>query len=274
MAFWEEISLWIAMGCYAGSFILFLVALVFKKERLQVHGFRMTVLAFGCQTAAIGARWYATGHMPAMYTYENSLAGSWIMILTYFGLRYFFPPARSFAVAVTPLALLILGNGLLAGGELRPLEPAFRSNWLFIHVLFAWFSFGSYVTASCSGAMYLLKEKSDRGFLIRLPELKLLEELSLRLILFGFFSQAVMIGSGAIWAQGLWGRYWGWDPVETWSLISWMIYGTNLHLRITLGWSGRKAAWLAVGSLLGIIFLFFGFGHGSSIHTQMFSRTG
>jgi cytochrome c-type biogenesis protein CcsB len=271
VAFWEEIFLWIAVAGYAVSFLLFLNSLVFKRERLQGIGFRLIVAAFAAQTVAIGVRWYVTGHVPAMYTYENSLAGSWVMILTYLALRYWFPPSRPFAVAVTPLALLILGNGMFIGGELRPLEPAFRSNWLVVHVLFAWFSFGSYVTASCSAGMYLLKEKASTGFLIRLPELKLLEELSLRLILFGFFAQAMLIGSGAIWAHGLWGRYWGWDPVETWSLISWLIYGTNLHLRITLGWTGRRAAWLAVVSLIGIIFLFFGFGHGSSIHTEMFA---
>lgn len=270
MAFWEEIFLWVAVGGYAVSFLLFLNSLVFKKERMQVYGFRITLAAFASQSIAIAVRWYVTGHIPAMYTYENSLAGSWVIILTYLCLRHLFPPSQPFAVAVTPLALLILGNGMLAGGELRPLEPAFRSNWLFVHVLFAWFAFGSYVTAFCSGVMFLLKEKTNTGFLIRLPEQKLLEELSLRLILFGFFAQAVMIGSGAIWAYGLWGRYWAWDPVENWSLISWLIYGVNLHLRITLGWSGKRAAMLAVVSLLGVIFLFFGFGHGSSVHTSVF----
>jgi cytochrome c-type biogenesis protein CcsB len=270
MAFWEEIFLWLAVAGYAVSFLLFLNGLVFKREKLQVWGYRIAVSGLLAETVAIGVRWAVTGHIPAMYTYENSLAGSWSVMVTYVVLRQLFPQARSFAVAVTPLALLILGNGMLTGGDLRPLEPAFRSNWLFVHVLFAWFSFGSYVTAFCAGAMYLLKEKSHKAFLIRFPELKLLDELSLRLILFGFFAQAVMIGSGAIWAHGLWGRYWAWDPVENWSLISWLIYGVNLHLRTTLGWSGRRAAWLAVLSLVGVIFLFFGFGHGTSVHTTVF----
>jgi ABC-type transport system involved in cytochrome c biogenesis permease subunit len=79
-----------------------------------------------------------------------------------------------------------------------------------------------------------------------------------------------MIASGAIWAHGLWGRYWGWDPVETWSLISWLTYGLNLHLRVSLGWRGRRAAWLAIGSLFGVIFLFFGLGFVSDVHTSIF----
>jgi len=271
MAYWEGVFLVLAIASYALSSLLFLTALVFDKAPLRKPGFACIVTGFAFQSLAIAARWYATGHFPVMHTYENSLSGTWVMMVTYVAIQAYFSPARGFAVAVSPLVLLILGNGLLVGPELQPLEPAFKSNWLYIHVLFALFSFGSYVIAFASGSMYLLKSKSA-GFLCRLPELKLLDELSMRLILFGFFSQAIMIGSGAIWAYGLWGRFWGWDPVETWSLITWLVYGTNLHLRITLGWTGERAAWLAVLSLAGIIFLFFGYGHGSSIHTQVFSR--
>jgi cytochrome c-type biogenesis protein CcsB len=270
MAYWEEIFVWLAVGFYTLSLMLFVFSLVFKKERFKKPAAVVMALAFGFQTVAIIARWYATGHIPVMHTYENSLVGSWSIILTYFVIRFIFPPAQTFAVAVTPMALLILGNGIMTGGELQPLEPAFRSNWLYIHILVSWFGFSSYVTASAAGLLYLIRAKSEKGFIGRLPDLKLLEELSLRLILFGLFCHAMGIMSGAIWAHSLWGRYWGWDPLETWSLISWLIYGLNLHMRITLGWTGRRAAWLAIVSLLGVIFSFFGFGHGSSIHTSMF----
>lgn len=272
MTRFEEIFLWIAIASYAVSFALFLNGMVFKKERLPIFGFRLSLAGFVAQTVSIVIRWVATGHAPVMHTYENCLIGIWFVMLIYLGMRFYFPPSLPFGVVITPFSLLVLGNGLLVGAELQPLEPAFRSNWLYIHVLFAWLAFGSYLVAFADGTMYLLRERARQGVMARLPELKLLEELSLRLILFGFFAQAVMIGSGAIWAHGLWGRYWGWDPVETWSLISWLVYGLNLHLRITLGWTGRRAAWLAVGSLFGIIFLFFGFGHGGSVHTEMFAR--
>ena len=272
MTFWEEMFLWIAIAGYAGAFLVFLIGMVFRKERWPDRGVLVTVAGFCSHTLAVVARWQATGHAPVMHTYENSLIGVWFLVLIYLGLRRYFPPAKLFGVVVTPFALLILGNGVMAGGELHPLEPAFKSNWLFIHVLFAWFCFGSYLLAFADGIMYLIKARAPEDGGGRLPDLKLLEELSLRLILFGFFSQAVMLGSGAIWAHSLWGRYWSWDPVETWALISWLVYGLNLHLRFTLGWSGKRGAWLAVFSLFSIIFLFFGFGHGSSVHTEMFSK--
>lgn len=266
----EGVFLWAAIGCYTVSFLFFLNGLIFKRDRFQGYGSGLSTAAFIFHSIAIIARWVATGHVPVMKTYENSLAGTWFMMLTYFVMRYYFPLSKPFGVAVIPLALLILGNGIQAGAELQPLEPPYKSNWLYVHVLFAWFAFGSYVTAFAAGIMYLLKAKSEKGVLGRLPELKLLDELSLRLILFGFFSDAIMAGSGAIWAHGLWGRYWAWDPVETWSLISWLIYGVNLHLRITLGWRGKRAAWLAILSLFGVIFLYFGVGFVSGIHTSVF----
>jgi cytochrome c-type biogenesis protein CcsB len=270
MSYYENILIWIAIGLYAVSFSLILMGLVFKKEKLQAVGFQLSVAGFIMHTGAIAARWNVTGHLPVMQTYENSITGTWFVVLTYYIIRYAFPPARPFGVAVFPLVLLLLGNGIQTGAELQPLEPPYRSKWLYVHVLFAWFAFGSYVIAFADGIMYLLKQRSDRGILGRLPELKLLEELSLRLILFGFFCQAIMIGSGAVWARGLWGRYWAWDPVETWSLISWLVYGLNLHLRVTLGWRGKKAAWLAILSLFGVIFLFFGIGFISAAHTGIF----
>lgn len=270
MAYWEAVFFWLATGSYAFSFLSFLTGLVFKKEQFLSAGYRIAQAGFVCHSLAIVSRWAATGHMPAMGTYENSFTGTWAMALTYLIIKRLFPPARQFGVAVMPLMLLILGNGLQAGAVLKGLEPPYRSNWLYIHVLFAWFAFGAYVTAFSAGGMYLLKARAKSGFLSRLPELKLLDELSLRLILFGFFSEAIMIGSGAIWAHGLWGRYWAWDPVETWSLISWLAYGINLHLRITLGWKGKRAAWLAIVSLFGVIFLFFGIGFISEVHTGIF----
>lgn len=270
MTYLEGVFLWVAIGLYSASFLLFLTGMIFKKESLGSWGFHLSVAGFAMHTGAVLGRWIVTGHLPVMRTYENSLLGTWFVMLTYYVLRYAFPPSRPFAVSVIPLVVLLLGNGIEAGSVLQPLEPPYKSNWLYVHVLFAWFAFGSYVTAAASGVMYLLKARSEKGILGRLPELKLLDELSLRLILFGFFSEAIMIGSGAIWAKGLWGRYWAWDPVETWSLISWLTYGLNLHLRLTYGWREKKAAVLAVCSLFGVVFLYFGIGFISKVHTTVF----
>jgi len=266
----ESITVWVAVALYAIASITFLIGIVFRRPAYPGYGFRLSVLGFAFHSAAIIARWVATGHLPVMQTYENSLLGTWFVVITYILMRFRFPPSLPFGVAIIPLTLLILGNGIQTGAVLQPLEPPYRSNWLYVHVLFAWFAFGAYMIAFAAGIMYLLKDRAKQGALTRLPDLKLLDELSLRLILFGVFAEAIMIASGAIWAHGLWGRYWGWDPVETWSLISWLTYGLNVHLRVTMGWRGRRAAWLAIVSLFGIVFLLFGIGYVSGLHTGIF----
>jgi ABC-type transport system involved in cytochrome c biogenesis permease subunit len=86
-----------------------------------------------------------------------------------------------------------------------------------------------------------------------------------RFIIFGFVAHVVMISSGAIWARDLWGSYWSWDPVETWALLSALIYGLWIHLRVTLRWTGRRMAWIAAGTLVTVLFAFWG--------TNMFGGT-
>jgi ABC-type transport system involved in cytochrome c biogenesis permease subunit len=79
-----------------------------------------------------------------------------------------------------------------------------------------------------------------------------------RFVIFGFVAHVVMISTGAIWARDLWGSYWSWDPVETWSLLSGLLYGLWIHLRLALRWHGARMAWLAVGTLVTVLFAFWG----------------
>lgn len=278
MSRFEGFFIWFAIGAYTVSFVIALLGFVFKRGRVgqedsysryTLTGFTVLVVALLCQTAAIAVRWFITGHPPVMGAYENSLLGSFFLGATFLIVLRLFPAVRQFYIVIAPIMLLLLGNGLQSGQELSPLEPPYKSNWLYVHVLFGWLAFGSYIVAAVAGFFTLLRQKMAKIFSEKAMDERLLDELSFRLILFGFFSDAVMIGSGAVWAHGLWGRYWAWDPVETWSLISWLIYSLNLHLRLTYGWRGRKAAWLAVLSLIGVIGLFFGIGFVSGVHTRM-----
>jgi ABC-type transport system involved in cytochrome c biogenesis permease subunit len=154
---------------------------------------------------------------------------------------------------------------MMAPGDLAPLEPPYRSSWLAVHVLFAWIAFGSYVVAAAIAGYQLWIGRGGRSS-DRLPAL---DEGSARLVAVGFLGHTVMIASGAIWAHGLWGRYWAWDPIETWSLVSWLTYAMVLHFRFTLGWTGRRAAWLGVAAAASIVVTFFGIGAVSNVHTQL-----
>lgn len=257
--------LWAGVGGYAVAVALLLVAAVFARERLRGAGAWLAALAWLAHGGAIVVRWIATGHAPVQGAYENSLAGAWFLpLLGALAARWYRPAARALPV-VLALALVILGNGIMAPAVHAPLEPPYRSNWLVIHVAFAWLSFGAYLVVSALAGQLLWITRGGRT-----PErAPALDEVTARLVAVGFLGHSVMIASGAIWAHGLWGRYWAWDPIETWSLVTWLLYGAYLHLRFTLGWSGRRAAWIAVGAAVGVLLTFFGIGVVSQLHTQL-----
>jgi len=166
---------------------------------------------------------------------------------------------------VLVLALVILGNGIMAPAEHAPLEPPYRSSWLAVHVAFAWVAFGAYLVSAAMAGSYLWTTRGGRAR----ESAAALDEVAAKLVAVGFLAHSVMIASGAIWAHGLWGRYWAWDPIETWSLVTWLIYGAYLQLRFTLGWKGRRAAWLGIAAAAGVVITFFGIGVVSNVHTQL-----
>ena len=264
----EAVALWSAIGAYALGFATLTAAGIFRRERLRRAGTALAVAGVAAHAAALAARWIWTGHAPVMGSYENSLAGAFFLPVVFAAAAWRFPAARRATPLVLAATLLLVGNGLMGGTESRALEPPFRSSWLAVHVTFAWLAFGAYLVASVLAGHYLwvTRPSAPRPEPDRRPAL---DELAAKLIAFGFVADSVMIASGAIWAHGLWGRYWAWDPIETWSLVSWLVYGVNLHLRFTLGWSGRRAAWVAVGSVTTVVLTFFGLGVVSQVHTML-----
>ena len=142
-------------------------------------------------------------------------------------------------------------SGEAVGGRLA-------SWWLTVHVLFAKLAYSSFVAAFGLAVVFLLRSSDRggrmRGILDRLPIQSVVDDLSYRFAAVGIVFLSVMIVSGAIWANEAWGRYWAWDPIETWSLVSWLIYAMFLHLRLTLGWRERKSAWVLVGALPIMVF--------------------
>lgn len=271
----ENIFLWLSVLGYILTFVGMLIGLVFDKERFVNVGSRLVVGTFALHTLAVISRWIATGHMPVMGVYENSLLGAWFVVFVFLLSGRWIAARKSLSVVVVPVALVMLGNGIMSGAELEPLSPVFQSNWLFVHVIFAWLAYGSFFIAACLGTGFLWRNRAEAGGRIesstarKFPDLDIMDDLIFRFVIFGFIADTVMIATGSIWAHGLWGRYWGWDPIETWSLITWLMYGAALHLRITMGWKDRKMAWLAVGSIATVIISFFGIGFISGVHTQL-----
>lgn len=176
------------------------------------------------------------------------------------------PSVRRLGVGIAPFCVLLLGYGIMGEGfEPKPLPPPYQSLWLWAHTV-SWFAYGAFFTAAITSVLYLIRSK---GAVETLPQLDDLDIMTSRMVVFGFVTLTIGMGAGAIWAYGLWGRYWAWDPIETWSLITWLVYGLNIHLRVSYGWKGKKTAWLAIASLASAIITLGGIGFVGGVHTPL-----
>lgn len=271
--------LWAAVALYAAASVAFAWQIVSKsaagksiaeKKDLETKydyrwGIRLTFLALLPHTAALIMRWIQTGHGPYMHEFEVYSTQVWVVVVLFLILQWRMRWLRFTGVLVLPSCFLLIGMAVMASPEIQPLPPDFGTFWLEIHITFAKLAYFSYLIGTALAVFYLVKEKriekgKDLGFLARVPDLPVLNEKSYRFIAFGFVMMAIMIIAGAIWADKAWGSYWSWDPVETWSLISWLLYGLYLHLVRTYGWRGKRPAWLAIAAVFVMVFALLGLG--------------
>jgi len=167
----------------------------------------------------------------------------------------------AFALPLVFMAMAYASLSPVVSDRIQPLVPALKSNWLIVHVITCFVGYASFAVAFGVSTMYLVKQRAPGGggdLLTRFPAAEVLDELNYQLILFGFVFLTAGIITGAVWANSAWGRYWGWDPKETWSLITWFIYATLLHARMMRGWSGRRVAFLSIGGFMAVLFTYFG----------------
>ena len=246
---------WSSVIVYALMVAMQIYGQVFGKPKWVERAPIGIALGFVLHTALVVWRWVETGHIPTIGNFENALVGSWFIVLMtlWAGWKQRYP---LLAAGALPFALIILGGGALSDTTGRPMIASLQSFWLYVHIFFAWLAYGAYSVACGAGIVYLVKSGPNKP--AQPDALSRLDELMFRSTAFGFITDAIMIASGSIWAKNLWGSYWGWDPVETWSLLSWLVYGVALHLRITMGWRGRKLAWLLVFAIVGVLVSFWG----------------
>lgn len=255
---------WTMLVMYAVVVAAQIWAQTFRRRAMMQRAWWGVAGAFAIHTILVAWRWIETGHVPTIGNFENALAGAWFIVamVLWAGWKERYP---LIAAGALPFALIILGGGAMSDTAARPMSASLRSFWLYIHIFFAWLAYGAYTVACGAGIAYLVKSKKrerqladETNSATLMLQLARLDELMFRSTVFGFITDAVMIAAGSIWARDLWGSYWSWDPVETWSLLSWLIYGLALHLRITMGWRGRKLAWLLVFAILGVLISFWG----------------
>ena len=205
-------------------------------------------IGFAALSATIVARWHEAGYPPFSNMPESLLWMAWGFCAVYFVARWFAGFAGMEAGACLGVLAILAVSGLFDQAP-RPLMPALQSNWLIFHVLTCMIAYGAFFVAFCMAVLWLLVwRKRESG--------KMVDALSYQTMAFGFLLLTVGIVSGSVWARQAWGRYWGWDPKETWSLITWFVYGIYLHYRLIAGSRGTRAERLPV---LNAIFAIAGF---------------
>jgi cytochrome c-type biogenesis protein CcsB len=247
---YEMTLFWTAVTCYGIAAFCYIFGLLARKEALFNCALSFVVVGFCGNFGAVVLRWVAGGVPPFIAISESLASGVLIAVLVFLVSQFAARNLESAGVLVMPVSFVLLGwAGTMMKGIGSTMPPALQSTWLWTHIFAAALGFSCVLLAAALGFLFLMKEKQSEYVNERLPGLKVLDELSYRFISGGFVFLGLMMVSGAFWSNQVKGNYWGWDPVEVWSLISWLVYGIYLHLRITMGWRNRR---LAIYSLVAV----------------------
>ncbi len=251
---------------YLLSWVLYLCYMVFRHETLGRLASVAAWLFWAMQTGGLGIRWIESyrlgiGHAPMSNLYESMVFFSWSIILIHllFELRH---RTLIMGAVAAPFGFGAMAYASLAPNvtaHIQPLVPALQSDWLLAHVVTCFLGYAAFALSCGVSILYIFQERRTHpGGTSYLSSLSVLDDLIYKSIAVGFPLLTVGIITGAAWAHNAWGAYWSWDPKETWSLITWLIYAAFLHARLTRGWQGQKAALLSIFGFMAVIFTYLG----------------
>jgi len=268
---------WVTFVYFASS-IFYIFRMVTGKEFWGPLGSFVALAGLIAQTLALILRWVESykmgiGHAPLSNLYESLIFFAWTIVLLYLIIEWRIK-SRNLGAFVIPFAFLAMAYASFSphvSSRIQPLIPALQSNWLISHVVTCFFGYAAFTIACGLGLMYLLKglgeEQNSRPFLRYLPDREILDELSYQSVVIGFIFLTLGIITGSVWAYSAWGSYWSWDPKETWSLITWLIYAAMLHSRFIRGWRGKRMAIMSIIGFASVLFTYFGVNYLPGLHS-------
>ncbi|EGV36772.1 c-type cytochrome biogenesis protein CcsB [Neisseria weaveri] len=266
---WQCATVFFAWFCYIAG------AVIAKKQQAETN----TLLGMGTALAWVGAlagftgllvRWHESyllrpdaGHIPVSNLYEV-----FILFLVITALMYLYYEGKFamqklggfvFSFMVVVVSFVLWYSVSRDAHTIQPLIPALQSWWMKIHVPANFIGYGAFCMAAMLGVAELWAIRSESaGKKSWLPDSQTIEEVMYKAIAVGFLFFTIATILGALWAADAWGRYWSWDPKETWAFIVWLNYAVWLHLRLVAGWRGKVLAWWAIIGLFITAFAFIG----------------
>ncbi len=234
-----------------------------RVEQLGRIGVALTVIGFLLSLAGVLMRALAAGRAPwgNMFEFTTTamvfIVGAYLLMVWRAGIRWLGLPITLLAAVGNGLAVTVFYVAV------APLVPALHSVWFLIHIVAAAIAGAAFNIGGLMSILYLVKKRAEdrgrvRGYLAWLPTARRIDLLTYRFHAFAFPLWTFTVAAGAIWAEYAWGRYWGWDPKETWALVTWVVYACYLHARSTAGWRGSRAAVIAIIGLASFWFNFVG----------------
>jgi cytochrome c-type biogenesis protein CcsB len=267
---------------YLAAFVFYFIRII-RSESLWSRLATITLsFGFAAQTVALILRWVESyrmgiGHVPLSNFYESLIFFSWTIVLLYLVFEWRIKN-KSLGTFVVPVAFIAMAFASLSpniNSRIQPLIPALQSNWLTSHVMTCFMGYAAFAIAFGLGCMYIIKsldrKSSSRSgsFLGLLPDLDTIDELIYQSIALGFIFLSLGIITGSVWAHYAWGSYWSWDPKETWSLITWLVYAALLHARLVRGWRGKRIALMSLAGFACVLFTYLGVNYLPGLHTYL-----
>lgn len=250
--------LWCAVVAYVLAGVVAIFGVVLRKRPARFV-LAMLVLGLALHATSLGMRWDRLGHGPFITLFEILSSNAWSLTLIFSVAYWRYPSIRPTAAVVMPVIFILLGWMALSSTHDGHFPQTYRTPWLYIHVGLSKVFLGTVLVAVGMAAVILLRG-GGIGFsrLAGLPADERLDDLAYRFMALGIIFQTLMLISGGIWAQDAWGRYWAWDPLETWSFLTWLMLAFALHWRLAMKRSPALGAWMIIGVFAFAFLTFFG----------------
>lgn len=247
---------------YLLSTVVYVKYLFIQKEKFHQAGYAFMIAGFLVHTFAIGYEFMQLGRIPVHNLYETLLMSGWAVAGFYLVLQYKYK-LKILGVYAAPLTLAVMMITAIVPRMPGPPSDLFNSVWLISHVFTVFIGNAAFTLACGLAILYLVQEHAikskRRGFFYRrLPALEMIDATAYTCIVIGFTMLTIGLITGFVYAKSVWGRFWGWDPKEVWSGITWLVYAALLHERVVVGWRGRRAALMTIAGFAVLLFTFLG----------------
>jgi cytochrome c-type biogenesis protein CcsB len=253
---------YIALFLYVISTIFYLLYLTVSKKIFERLGHYFFIAGLFIHFLATFFRYLKAGYTPITNTYEALSFFSLCVACFFLYIKKIYKMELLGSIFL-PVLTIIFISAFAFPTEIKPLPAILNSWWLPVHAIFSFVGNAVFLISFLVSVVYLvvekkIKEKRFSPAAARFPSLETLDSINYQCISYGFLFLTVGILTGSIWAKTTWGSYWSWDPKETWSLITWIVYAILIHNRLTIGWRGRKTAYMMIIGFLSILITFFG----------------